>query len=40
LTQEQISLRAPLLNADLTIKQEAMGTMESVNAENSIENEY
>jgi hypothetical protein len=38
LTQNEV--KAPLSNSGLTINQEAVGTMEPMNTEDSIENEY
>lgn len=38
MTQNEV--KAPLSNSGLTINQEAVGTMEPMNTEDSIENEY
>ena len=40
LTQKKNEVKAPLSNLGLTINKEAVGTMEPVNTEDSIENEY
>ena len=39
MTHQQILLKAPLWNSDLSINREVMGTTEPVNTKNSIENE-